>query len=695
MAAKAKHSGLPAAGLQSFAGIGPAYARRLAGLGIESPIDLLFHLPMRYEDRTRLRPIAGLQMGERAVCFGRIVNVQERFGRRRSLLVDIDDDSGRLSLRLFHFSRRQKQQFAAAQAVSCFGEVRAGSQGWEMVHPEYRLQADLAPPPLEARLTPVYHSMAGIGQNRLRKLCAQALSWMQKNQALPELLPVRALDSTWPDLANALRILHAPPPDADLATLAQGRHPAQQRLAFEELLAHRLGLFLARDAARAGSAPRIGAGALSAGLRTALPFELTRAQRRVVDEIAADLLQPRPMLRLIQGDVGSGKTAVAAAAAAATLDSGFQAVLMAPTELLAQQHALNLTAWFAPLGIAVVLLTGAQTKRVRAAALTRISAPEPCVVVGTHALFQQGVALQRVGLVIVDEQHRFGVQQRLSLRDKGQHGQQAPHQLIMTATPIPRTLAQTLYADLDISVIDELPPGRQPVTTVALPEERRAEVVARIHAACRARRQVYWVCPLIEESDLGESAQTSADALQQALPDLQVGLVHGRLSAKQKAAAMQEFSSGATDILVATTVIEVGVDVPNASLMVIENAERLGLSQLHQLRGRVGRGQELSHCVLLYRAPLSAMARARLDTLRQQHDGFAIAQRDLELRGPGELLGARQAGDASFRVADLMRDAPLLPRVQEVADRLARELPEVAPLLIHRWVGAAERFAQA
>lgn len=687
-------SALPVSTLK---GVGPKLAERLRALGLETVQDVLFHLPSRYEDRTRLVPLGQLRPGMSALAAGEIelADIVYR-GGRRALLCRVSDGTGRIHLRFFHFSAAQRSQLVRGARLRFYGEVRLGPAGPEMVHPEYRLLAAGEAPHAEERLTPVYPASAGLSQSRLRQLTRQALE--RYAERLPEYLPpeVRA-QFGYPALGEALAYVHYPPPGADVEELAQGRHPAQVRLAFEELLAHHLSLLGARaHQARHRAPPLAPAGRLLERMLARLPFSLTRAQQRVLEEILADLKRAQPpMQRLVQGDVGCGKTVVAAAAAAVAIEAGVQVAVMAPTELLAEQHWRSLSGWFAPLGIEVAGLSGRLDTRTRRARYEAVAAGRVQCVVGTHALFQEAVRFARLGLVIVDEQHRFGVHQRLRLREKGRTGECYPHQLILTATPIPRTLAQTLYADLDVSVIDELPPGRKPVETVAVPATRRAEVVARVHAACRAGRQAYWVCPLIEGSDslaLQTATETAAE-LRAALPDLRVALVHGRMPAAEKERVMAAFQRGEADVLVATTVIEVGVDVPNASLMIIENAERLGLAQLHQLRGRVGRGSQESACVLLYRAPLTEAARARLSVLRATHDGFEIARRDLEMRGPGELLGTRQAGMPELRIADLWRDQRLLPHVQEVAARLSERHPGRVAAIVRRWLGQAERFA--
>ena len=696
------------ASVRALPGVGPALAEKLAARGLVKVQDLWLHLPTRYEDRTTLTPIRELAPGQPAQVEGRVEAVERGFRYRPLLRVTIADDSrATLALRFFHFNGAQAAQFIPGRRLRCYGEARPSGHGLEIVHPSYRFLAESDEGAMRDSLDPVYPVIEGVGPQTLSRLIAEALKRLPPAEEL-ELLPevvIRALDM--PTLKEALLVAHRPPPDTDVLLFSSGRHPALQRLAFEEMLAHHLSLRHRRIALRAHGASAItGRGALADCLRKGLPYSLTGAQRRVYDEVAADMRKPEPMLRLVQGDVGSGKTVVAALAALRAVEAGKQVALMAPTELLAEQHLNNFRSWLEPLGIQVAWLAGKVTGKARKAALARIASGEGQVVVGTHALMQEGVVFKDLALAIVDEQHRFGVHQRLSLRDKGLDGSRVPHQLVMTATPIPRTLAMSAYADLDVSVIDEMPPGRTPVTTVALPGTRRDEVVDRIRLACAQGRQVYWVCTLIDESEAGEgpgqgvrieaqAAQTTYDALTLALPGLRVGLLHGRMKPAEKQSVMASFKAGQIELLVATTVIEVGVDVPNASLMVIENAERLGLAQLHQLRGRVGRGAEASSCVLMYKPPLSMLARQRLEVMRQTTDGFVIAEKDLELRGPGELLGTRQTGLAGFRVADLVRDAHLLPAVQQVAETLSAGAPELAGRVVARWIGSAVRFAGA
>jgi ATP-dependent DNA helicase RecG len=680
----------------SLPGVGLALAEILRKLGIERLQDLWFHLPLRYEDRTRITPIRDLVAGESAQVEGAVEAVETGFRYRPQLKVAITDDSHEtLVLRFFHFRRQQVQQFAPGLRLRCFGAIRHGQHGLEMVHPQYRVVRGEAA--VEETLTPVYPVTEGLGQQRLRGVIDKALARLPGEAAL-ELIPPELLRPLGlMPLRDALLGVHRPTPDADVQALLAGSHPAQQRLAFEELLAHHLSLKRLRAQVRKHRASALPADPeLRQRFLAALPFTLTGAQQRVGNEIARDLAKRVPMLRLVQGDVGSGKTVVAALAALHAIANGRQTALMAPTELLAEQHLRSFRAWFEPLGIEVVWLAGKVTGRARDKALAQLAEGAP-IAVGTHALMQEGVSFARLGLAIVDEQHRFGVQQRMALRDKGLAGGEAPHQLVLTATPIPRTLAMSAYADLDVSTLDELPPGRTPVRTVAVANTRRDEVIERIRAACAEGRQAYWVCTLIEDSDQlqAQAAEVAHAQLCAALPGLAVGLVHGRMKPKQKQAAMDAFKDGHTALLVATTVIEVGVDVPNASLMVIENAERLGLAQLHQLRGRVGRGSVASTCVLLYQPPLSGLAKQRLATLRETNDGFVIAEKDLRLRGPGELLGTRQTGEMGFRVADIVRDASLMPAVQRVGTALLRDHPGLANRLTARWIGAAARFAEA
>ncbi|PHS65331.1 MAG: ATP-dependent DNA helicase RecG [Thalassobium sp.] len=679
-------------------GVGPKLAEQLHKLQIRSLADLFFHLPFRYEDRSQITPIGGLQPMRPAVIQGEVRGATVLFGKRRSLLVKLQDHSGVISLRFYHFSAAQKNQFSTGATIRCYGEPRRGASGLELYHPEYTRLEDGLDLPLEPSLTPVYPATDGISQQRLRLLHEQALELLKADQVdLTDLLPVTWLQQ-WqlPTLKDALLFLHTPPRETNLALLESGQHPAQKRLILEELLAHQLSLHKLRAQVQADEAPAIHSDkSLQRALLQQLPFTPTGAQQRVVSEIEQDLTQPYPMLRLVQGDVGSGKTLVAALAACDLLQAGFQVALMAPTEILAEQHLHNLSGWFEPLGIKLGWLAGKVKGKARERSLAEIASAEAQLVVGTHALFQDDVHFARLGLIIIDEQHRFGVHQRLSLREKGVAQKLSPHQLIMTATPIPRTLAMSAYADLDTSVIDELPPGRSPITTVAITDQRRPEVIERVNSACAEGAQAYWVCTLIEESEAlqCQAAENTAQELTAALPNLRIGLVHGRMKAVEKADIMARFKAHELDLLVATTVIEVGVDVPNASLMIIENPERLGLAQLHQLRGRVGRGSAKSHCVLLYKSPLSFTSKQRLQVMRDSQDGFYIAEQDLQIRGPGELLGTRQTGLQMLRVADLQRDGDLLPQVRDMAQQLWTLHPQTVEPLIQRWLGDAERFA--
>ena len=677
--------------VQYLKGAGPALAAKLKALGIERIENLLFHLPLRYEDRRHFTAIPELRDGEPALVLARVERADVRYPGRRSLQVSVADGNGLLRLRFFYFNDAQTRNFVPGRWVRAYGTVRLGKQGPEIIHPEYRLAETAAELRAEDTLTPCYPLTAGVTQLRLRQLIDRALLIAETSDEFRQPLPGLAT----PETLDALRIIHRPPSGNDANRLLAGNHPAQLRLIDEELLAHQLSMRLLRQRVRKQRSSSLSLSpALATEFERQLPFRLTAAQRRVLSEIATDLSQPRPMMRLVQGDVGSGKTVLAAAALLAAARSGRQGVLMAPTELLAEQHATNLQRWLSPLGIGVGLLMGSMRKAQREAARKAIANGDAQVTIGTHAVFQQDVKFRNLALVVVDEQHRFGVQQRLALREKSADGL-TPHQLVMTATPIPRTLAQTVYADLDVSVVDELPPGRQPVTTVAISSARRPEIVSRIREACAGGRQVYWVCTVIEESDTlqAQAAEETAKQLHAELPNLKVGLVHGRLKSAEKESQMRAFKEGRTQLLVATTVIEVGVDVPNASIMVIDNAERLGLAQLHQLRGRVGRGARESQCVLLYQPPLSENAQQRLEVLRTTSDGFKIAQKDLELRGPGELLGRRQTGEAGLRLANPLRDAPRVPALQKLADRWLEQEPASVRRLLGRWVGDWQRYA--
>ena len=683
--------------LTHLQGVGPKLAEKLQSLGIHQPTDLLFHLPLRYEDRTRIYPIGSCHPGQRVLIEGEVEHSAIVRGRRSMLVVVISDGTGRITLRFFHFRDYQKQQMSKGTLLRCFGEIKAGFQGLEIIHPSYQKLTGYGDAPVADRLTPVYPSSEGLGQSSWIKLTDQVLALMRRGElALEELLPAGLLGPRQDfALTEALDYIHRPPSNADVAALGLREHPAQKRLAMEELLAHNLSMQKLHRQQRARRAPQMSQTSdAEFHFLELLPFTLTGAQQRVSKEISADLKRDQPMLRLVHGDVGSGKTVIAALAALRASGNGFQTAITAPTELLAEQHLRVFSEWLAPLGIEPVWLSGKVTGKKRSEALERIREGAE-VVIGTHALMQEGVTFKRLGLVIVDEQHRFGVHQRMSLLEKGGDDGQQAHQLIMTATPIPRTLAMTAYAGMDVSVIDELPPGRKPVTTVVMSNERRPDIVQRVASACAEGQQAYWVCTLIEETDAIEAkaAEEVAQNLSQALTRIKVGLIHGRMKPAEKQQIMAAFKAGKTDLLVATTVIEVGVDVPNATLMIIENAERLGLAQLHQLRGRVGRGSGQSSCVLLYNPPLGEMAKQRMQIMRETSDGFRIAEKDLELRGPGEVLGTRQTGILQFRVADLARDADLLMSIPPAADVLLRDHPDQAEKLIRRWVGDASKFA--
>lgn len=684
--------------ISTLKGVGPSMAAKFEKLGLHSLQDLLFHLPLRYEDRTRITTVRDLLPGTHTNVIGEVIKNEVVNGKRRIMRVVINDGTGNLTLSFFHFSAAQKNNLSLGTEIRCYGEVQRGPTGFQMVHPEYKqLDSDQALTPVEETLTPVYPTTDGLRQITLRNLTDQALIRLKRG-SVEEFLPEEFLNERL-TLAQALAIIHRPTPDTSVTQLEEGKHPAQLRLIKEELIAHNLSMLKLRQSSDKHFSVSMQLDEkLNDTFLASLPFQPTNAQARVVKEIRTDLAKDTPMMRLVQGDVGSGKTLVAALAALTAISEGFQVALMAPTEILAEQHAVNFQQWFEPLGITVGWLAGKTKAKARKEALERIENGTIQMAVGTHALFQEQVNFQKLALIIIDEQHRFGVHQRLSLREKGAFDDKYPHQLIMTATPIPRTLAMTAYADLDTSVIDELPPGRTPINTIALPDSRRDDVVERIREGCvNDNRQAYWVCTLIEESEVlqCQAAEDTATYLQAQLPELRVGLVHGRMKPAEKQTVMEAFKTGDLHLLVATTVIEVGVDVPNASLMVIENPERLGLAQLHQLRGRVGRGQVASHCVLMYKSPLSKTATKRLAVLRESNDGFVIAQKDLEIRGPGELLGTRQTGLAELKIADLIRDAALIPEVQQHAYLLWKKYPEKAEALIARWLGNKERYSNA
>jgi len=682
--------------LSTLSGVGSKAEERLQKLGLFNVQDLLFHLPLRYEDRTRIFRIAELQIGMHVTVEAEILNSEITMRSKRILQCRIGDEGSVLTLKFFYFSAAMKNKLQIGRRIRCFGEIRRGPQGYEIIHPEYKLLSGNSQQPMEQELTAIYPTTEGIKQNSFRNYSDQALTLL-KQYPLPELLP-RGLYAGQLSINEALAMVHRPDANCDIDALQLGQHSAQQSLAIEELVSHNLSLLKLRQRSNQHKAKALPlTHELIHRYIENLPFSPTAAQQRVIKEIEADIQKPEPMMRLVQGDVGSGKTLVAAIAALNCLGNGFQAALMAPTEILAEQHALAFESWFTPLGIKVGWLAGRIKGKARQKLLDELASGEIQMLVGTHAIFQEQVEYNNLAIVIVDEQHRFGVHQRLALRNKGEKAGYFPHQLIMTATPIPRTLAMTAYADLDTSIIDELPPGRTPVTTVVMGDNRRNQVIERVYNACHNEgRQAYWVCTLIEESEVIEcqAAEDTASELQNLLPDLRVGLVHGRLKADEKQWVMDSFKAGQLDLLVATTVIEVGVDVANASLMIIENPERLGLAQLHQLRGRVGRGAVASHCLLMYHHPLSQTASTRLSVLRETSDGFIIAQKDLEIRGPGELLGSRQTGLASLKVADLLRDQALIPQVQRLAQQVIKAKPEYVQALIFRWLGERDIYAQ-
>jgi ATP-dependent DNA helicase RecG len=685
----------------SLKGVGPKLAEHLAQLQIITIDDLLFHLPLRYEDRSRVRTIASVRAGDRVLIEGRIQSTQF-VGKKQYLKCLVTDMNGApFELIFFYFARNHEKRLKQMRGmVRFFGEMRRGHLGeWEMIHPEYasvdaiESESVLS---LSPCLAPIYPSTKGLHQVTLRKLMRQALELLDRGHCLPELLPDAILKKyEFVSLREALHFVHFPPIDVDVDALLQGKYPQFQRLVFEELIAHQLSLQQLRNQIRSRNAIALSDSIqLAEKLKQQLSFDLTGAQQRVIAEITHDLTQSSPMLRLLQGDVGSGKTIVACFAALNAIEAGYQVALMAPTEILAEQHVKNFSQWLSPLNIRVELLLGRQTAKEQADIKFRLASGQIQLIVGTHALFQNDVEFHDLCLLIIDEQHRFGVDQRLALMQKGLKTHRFPHQLMMTATPIPRTLAMTAYADLDFSVIDELPPNRKPISTVLIASEKRDEIISRVRVNCQQKKQAYWVCTLIEESDVAQcqAAETTATYLQESLPELRVGLIHGRLKSDEKNTVMRAFAEGEIDLLVATTVIEVGVDVPNASLMIIENPERLGLPQLHQLRGRIGRGSEASFCVLLYQHPLSTIAKKRLTLMRETQDGFVIAQEDLQMRGPGEVLGARQSGVAQLRVADFMRDQSLLQAAQITAQDLLRLHSDVAATLVDRWIGENTQY---
>ena len=684
--------------ITSLTGIGPRLQEKLMRIGINRIQDLLFHLPYRYIDRTRLISLGELKAGEDAYFQGEIELTQIRYGKRRSLLCRISDGTGVAILRFFYFSKSQQNKLQRGQLIRCYGKVRRGSSSLEIVHPEYRLLESGVDVELEKQLTAVYPSTEGLQQPRIRKLIEQALVILNSDKKnINELLPQEILlEQDLPTLADALEYVHRAPITADLQSLIDEKHPTQKRLIIEELLAHQLSLLELRNELKKEKSPIFNKSRyLVPEFLKRLSFELTNAQKNAFKIIASDLNANSAMLRLLQGDVGSGKTVIAALATLQAIEQNYQVAIMVPTELLAEQHYKNFSVWFESLNIETVLLTGKLKKSIRNIIEEKLKNKKSIVVIGTHALFQESIIFSKLGLVIIDEQHRFGVHQRLALIEKGKQYDEYPHQLIMTATPIPRTLTMTAYADLDHSIIDELPPGRMPVNTSVHSNQRRNEIIDRIKNVCDKGRQVYWVCTLIDESESlqCETVVATSEHLKQKLKKINIGLIHGRMKTNEKETIMKDFKEGKINLLVATTVIEVGVDVPNASLMIIDNAERLGLSQLHQLRGRIGRGNEKSHCILIYQSPLSNLAKERLEIMRTTNDGFVIAEKDLELRGPGEVLGTRQAGIPDFRIANLKRDSYLLSKIQRIATQLIENNPKNVELLIKRWLGKKHEYS--
>ena len=683
---------------ESLAGVGPTLAAKLIKCGINTVQDLLFHLPYRYQDRTRITPIQDLRPNDWAVIAGQVCKTEIKYGKKMMLYCYLEDATAIIKLSFFHFNKQQIAALNSSYRIHVFGEVREFNNQLEMIHPEYQIIKEGMPHEVQETLTPIYPLTQGLTQTRLRQLINNALKcckddlyqleWMNEQQ-------LRHFDLH--HLVESIHLLHNPPPEISVQTLETGTHPALKRLVFDELLAQRLSMYYARQKRNQYTAPSL---PLDNKLRQtfldSLPFALTNAQLRVFDEISSDLLKKKPMLRLVQGDVGSGKTIIAALAALQAIGQGYQVAFMAPTDLLTEQHANNFIHWLTPLGIEVRRLSGKMKASERKLTLSALRDNQCQLIVGTHALFQDEVSFPQLGLVIIDEQHRFGVEQRLLLQQKGQTNQQTPHQLLMTATPIPRTLSMSHFAHLDNSIIDELPPGRSPVVTAVLSQDKRESIIERLRAALTEGKQAYWVCTLIEESENLQciAATDTAQSLQEQLTQARVGLVHGRMKSIEKEGTMAAFKAGEINLLVATTVIEVGVDVPNASLMIIENAERLGLSQLHQLRGRVGRGTAQSHCLLLYQAPLSQMGTERLKIMRATNDGFLISEKDLELRGAGEVLGTRQTGYRQFKLAQLPRDEDLLPLLSPIAKQLIQEQPAIAQAITQRWLGDFEHFLQ-
>ena len=683
---------------ESLSGVGPALAAKLMKCGLHTVQDLLFHLPYRYQDRTRITPIQDLRANDWAVISGKVCKTEVKYGKKMMLYCYVEDATGIIKLRFFHFNKQQISALNNSFSIHAFGEVREFNNVYEMIHPEYQILKDEQPLQVQETLTPIYSLTQGLTQTRIRQVINSALSYSESALHELEWMNQNHLDKLqFCNLIEAIHLLHNPPPDVSIESLETGVHPAFKRLVFDELLAQRLSMYYARQKRNQLLAPAFPLETkIQAAFLESLPFALTNAQQRVVEEIAGDLQKNKPMLRLVQGDVGAGKTIVAALAAIQAIAQGYQVAFMAPTDLLSEQHVNNLIHWFTPLNIKVCRLSGKMRASERRATLAALEDASCQLIIGTHALFQEGVSFASLGLIIIDEQHRFGVEQRLLLQQKGQNDKQTPHQLLMTATPIPRTLSMSHFAHLDISIIDELPPGRSPVITAILNQVKRELVIERLRAAIAEGKQAYWVCTLIEESEKLQcmAAINTAQTLQEQLKDARVGLVHGRMKSIEKEATMAAFKAGEINLLVATTVIEVGVDVPNASLMIIENAERLGLSQLHQLRGRVGRGSAQSHCLLIYQTPLSQTSAERLKIMRSTNDGFIISEKDLEIRGAGEVLGTKQTGYKQFKLAELPRDKELLPLLTPIAKQLVYENPQLAHAITQRWLGNFEQFLQ-
>ena len=688
--------------LTNLHGVGPKLAEKLAKLGLTQIVHVLFHFPLRYQDKTQITPIGALQAGQEALVKGEVLHSEVAFRGRRTLLCRLNDGTGQLTLRFFYFNKSQQQSFTPGSIVQCFGQARTGYSGLEFVHPEYRILQEDEDLLKQQSITAIYPTIEGISQGILSKISDQVLSLL-KSQPIDDVIPANLIaDLGFDSLSDSLYQIHRPEPNNelfnDIQRLKDKNHPAQQRLAFEELLAHQLAMRLKQHERQFKQAPKLQTKTdLQQRCIAQLPFDLTNAQQKVVTQINQDLQKNHPALRLIQGDVGSGKTIVALLAALPIIENHYQVAVMAPTELLARQHYEKFAEWLTPLEIPVAYLSGSTKDKDRKKILAALEGNRIPIIVGTHALFQDDIKFHALAMLVVDEQHRFGVDQRLALRNKGVDETTSPHQITLTATPIPRTLAMTMYADMDYSIIDELPPGRSPIKTVVIAQDKRTDIIDRVRHACSEGRQVYWVCPLITESEVlqCEAAEDTYALLSEQLAGISVGLVHGRMKAKDKEKIMQAFKANDVQVLVATTVIEVGVDVPNASLMMIENAERLGLAQLHQLRGRVGRGETKSSCVLMYKSPLSQKAKKRLDIMRNTQDGFKIAEEDLKMRGAGELFGTRQTGDNGFRVADIFRDMKLLPKVEELADFMHEQQPYESKRLIHRWLGLRQQYHQA